>query len=54
MDDKKQIEELIKACGKLAGSLDFTISVLQKLASEDCELAKAALAALYEEPKKVG
>ena len=47
-----RIAKLEEACGKLAGTLDFLIVVLQKLADEGSELAKAALQSLNEsEPK---
>lgn len=43
-----RIAKLEEVCGKLAGALDFTISVLQKLADQGSELAKAALQSLNE------
>ena len=47
-----RMAKLEEACGKLAGTLDFLIVVLQKLADEGSELAKAALQSLNEsEPK---
>jgi len=47
-----RIAKLEEACGKLAGSLEFTIAVLQKLADEGSELAKAALQSLNESESK--
>lgn len=49
-----RIAKLEEDCGKLAGALDFTIAVLQELASEGSELVKATLEALNEQTKKEG
>lgn len=45
---KKECDQLTEACGKMAGALDFTIYVLEKLAEEGSELAKASLESLKE------
>lgn len=47
-----RVAKLEETCGKLAGALDFTTAVLQKLAEDGSELAKAALESLKEQAKK--
>ena len=47
-----KIAKLEELCGKLLGALNFTISILQKLADEGSELAKAALQSLDESEVK--
>lgn len=43
---QKECDQLTEACSKMAGALEFTISILVKLAEQGSELAKASLESL--------